>query len=997
MLAALLLVQTGCDTQKVDQDIDREKDLVLGKTVYSCDSHLENSTCKNLTDGQKTTVWESKTEETASDTLANWFTVDLGENYLLTGFKLVNAEAAGLDKSLNTRHFVVQVGTDGASFTTVSTVENNAEATVERNMSGFGRYVRVMIYKGTQEQGDEVARVAEFEVYGNTVKADTSIQVGNTVVRNVLAPSNPRIFDSGYDNEGYVLANYVATDEPYCLDSTGQTDCSDMLQRMLEDCGQSGGGTVYLPAGKYLLKKNITIPVHVTLRGDYRDPDTVTDGDYGTVILADTSTKSLYPGLIRLMSSSGAVGLTVYYPHQDIENVQQYPYTFEVPGVYAEPVWQSMCYSIENCTMLNSYCGISIGSGRPQNNENIGEVHSIRNVKGCVLNFGLNMENSSDTSRVQSVRFNNEYWAKAGEAFNAPERSKIDAYTRENGTGVRVTDWEFGEVYDLDIADYKVGIMAEKGNRTYPQVEFYKVKMKDCLIGFQTSSIYPLGSIMFNRLEMELLDSPEAIAFQLAAEIDHEYPGTFQLTNGVIDAKSGRIMTCRQDQYVNIQNTTFVSWGSEYAIEATAGRLIMNGCRFQKPLTEQAKAVRINDLTWFASLAGNQYEGAAEHFLVNQGCTNVDYSEEAAATEPITKEYKERETVSKPATDKLFVVTDKKYKANTSGAVDATEAIQKALDDAGKAGGGTVYLPVGAYRLDGNLTVPKGVELRGVDDVHHRAESKGSTFWVTGGKGTENPDSAPAAITLSEGAGIRGVNFYYAEMPNKNNASYTPYPYAVRGNGADVYVINVSFVNGWNGVDFSGEHSEFHCDNHYVRSLDGLFLSHGISVGNSKIGWIEQMNCNPTYWCRPDFPSKMSEKVVQERLCQYMEDNGTVIVSLGNCEEEYLLNIGMYAGSTGYHFYEQDGKGPNALLIHCPADGMGEVYLVDATGDQGVDIANSVLCVLKGNASRDGIHVNSGTVRAESFVGLNIQTAAVRVTGGNLTLTNAAFVDQYYR
>jgi hypothetical protein len=206
--------------------------------------------------------------------------------------------------------------------------------------------------------------------------------------------------------------------------------------------------------------------------------------------------------------------------------------------------------------------------------------------------------------------------------------------------------------------------------------------------------------------------------------------------------------------------------------------------------------------------------------------------------------------------------------------------------------------------------------------------------------------------------------------------------------------MNVAFVNGWNGVDLSGKYSEFNCDNHYVKSLDGLFLSRGLEVGNSKIGWIEQMNCNANYWCRADFPSKIPESVVQERLCQYMEDNGTKIISIGSCEEEYILNIGIYAANTGYHFYEQDGKGPNALLINCPADGVGEVFLVDGTGDKGVDIANTVLCVLKGNNSRDGIHVNKGTVRMESAVGLNIQTAAVRVTGGNLTITNAVFVDK---
>jgi hypothetical protein len=39
------------------------------------------------------------------------------------------------------------------------------------------------------------------------------------------------------------------------------------------------------------------------------------------------------------------------------------------------------------------------------------------------------------------------------------------------------------------------------------------------------------------------------------------------------------------------------------------------------------------------------------------------------------------------------------YSADPSGQTDATAAIQRALDDAGRQGGGTVYLPAGTYRL----------------------------------------------------------------------------------------------------------------------------------------------------------------------------------------------------------------------------------------------------------------------------------------------------------
>ncbi|MBI2897362.1 MAG: hypothetical protein HYY06_27640 [Deltaproteobacteria bacterium] len=47
----------------------------------------------------------------------------------------------------------------------------------------------------------------------------------------------------------------------------------------------------------------------------------------------------------------------------------------------------------------------------------------------------------------------------------------------------------------------------------------------------------------------------------------------------------------------------------------------------------------------------------------------------------------------------LFDVTDAAYLADPTGGVDSTVAIQRAIDDAGAAGGGVVLLPAGTYRV----------------------------------------------------------------------------------------------------------------------------------------------------------------------------------------------------------------------------------------------------------------------------------------------------------
>ncbi len=68
----------------------------------------------------------------------------------------------------------------------------------------------------------------------------------------------------------------------------------------------------------------------------------------------------------------------------------------------------------------------------------------------------------------------------------------------------------------------------------------------------------------------------------------------------------------------------------------------------------------------------------------------------------------------------VFDVTAEPYRADASGETDATAAIQTAIDAAGRAGGGVVFLPAGTYRLEIPKNAPhalliehSGVVLRG--------------------------------------------------------------------------------------------------------------------------------------------------------------------------------------------------------------------------------------------------------------------------------------------
>lgn len=75
----------------------------------------------------------------------------------------------------------------------------------------------------------------------------------------------------------------------------------------------------------------------------------------------------------------------------------------------------------------------------------------------------------------------------------------------------------------------------------------------------------------------------------------------------------------------------------------------------------------------------------------------------------------------------VYDVTQPPYLADATGVSDATEAIQQALDDAGNAGGGTVYLPSGTYRVKPQGTNGYALWIRR-DNVVLRGGGKDQTF-----------------------------------------------------------------------------------------------------------------------------------------------------------------------------------------------------------------------------------------------------------------------------
>lgn len=188
--------------------------------------------------------------------------------------------------------------------------------------------------------------------------------------------------------------------------------------------------------------------------------------------------------------------------------------------------------------------------------------------------------------------------------------------------------------------------------------------------------------------------------------------------------------------------------------------------------------------------------------------------------------------------ESIHVVTDTAYGARANGTADDAPAIQKALDAAGAAGGGTVYLPHGIYRVTQPLSVPEGVELRGVMATGQiRLWFEPCTLmvdWVP----EEGADvfAAPAAITLAANAGVRGLTLSHSiniwETDESGQLVITPTSYAIRANGTNTWVQDVTLSNTYLGLDYGSAR----CDGFLVRDLWATALREGIRVGGGTQG-----------------------------------------------------------------------------------------------------------------------------------------------------------------
>jgi hypothetical protein len=310
------------------------------------------------------------------------------------------------------------------------------------------------------------------------------------------------------------------------------------------------------------------------------------------------------------------------------------------------------------------------------------------------------------------------------------------------------------------------------------------------------------------------------------------------------------------------------------------------------------------------------------------------------------------------------------------GRTDDTRALQTALD-AAAADGPICRVPRGLVRLDGPLTVPAGVSLKGASGaVPHSEHPVGTILLSRSGRG--DADGVPQ-ITLKPNASVCNLTIHY---PEQRFPHIVPYPWTIRIDGELCQVRDIALTNPYQAIDAGTRWNELHL----IRNVFACPLKTGIYVDQcTDIGRIENVHFNPNLWTRmklgPPFPGGDIKPYLLENLTGF---------KLGRTDWQFISGSFVIFAKVGFHF-DDFGHGPgNAMLVQSGSDlGPLAVRVEQSQRHAGVAIANGqfMSTVEIGPRNRGPVKIaNSG------FWGTPATREQVRHNGaGSLMLTGCHF------
>jgi hypothetical protein len=320
------------------------------------------------------------------------------------------------------------------------------------------------------------------------------------------------------------------------------------------------------------------------------------------------------------------------------------------------------------------------------------------------------------------------------------------------------------------------------------------------------------------------------------------------------------------------------------------------------------------------------------------------------------------------------------FGARGDGATDDTQAIQAALDELARRGGGVAFLDTGAYLVRTHLTIPANTTLAGIWRIpttwpqDSSLANRGTTLLAVEGAGDE--DGEPFITLAGRNATLDGIQIYYPNQTRSNPP--VEYPWTIRkGNLADgVAVQNVMLVNPWQAIDLGTKVG----GRHLIRGVYGQPLKTGIFVDQCyDIGRIMDVHFW-NFWA-------MDNQEVKE----FMHQRATAF-RFQRTDGEVAQDVFAWGYAVGMEFSRSQHGAPYGQFSNITLDAIVSIGVdVQAADQQGLQFSNLSLI---GRGRGLLLHPDSGPVSVVNAV-IRATKQPVRIEGGQLQLANSRIFPEY--
>ena len=768
------------------------------------------------------------------------------------------------------------------------------------------------------------------------------------LLASILSPlwAAPRVIQTQFPTDDYVIASVVATDTPFSAHADGRADCTAAIQAAIDAAAGQGGGVVFLPAGRYRCDGNLVLKEGVTLRGDWKAPGR-TAAVGGTVLMPYAGrAHEDGPPFIAMQRGTGVRNLSIWYPEQQVENPVAYPWTLA-----DDPAHTGDSFTVHQVTLVNPYQGIKFG---PQFNE----LFTVRQVYGTPLRTGMQFDSVTDIGRILDLHFGPRFWLESGLGAK-PDAAALNRWLFAGATGIemRRSDWQY--FFHVSVQGYARGLYIRKGAQGGSIGVAYDFRATQCAMGLL------VGETRFVATKCRFEGRTGGVVTTDGFQDD------LQFNDCDLVSDNGPALTNGGTGAVRLVNSRLTAHGP--AVQAAQGQVTLLNC----DLPGRGPQVVLARPVARALLLGDRF-GEPSRALQSASRGDVQTDNQPYPAPRLSIPALTLPPDPKPATARLFNVVEFGAQPGKSDTpFDNTAPFQAALDAAGKAGGGTVFVPAGFYRFGGHLTVPTGVEMRGVFDVPHHTVSLGSVLMPTEGRDHE---AGPPFLQLAAHSGLRGLTFWY---PEQFVDAIRPYPWTVRSRGPGCWMMDDTTANSYNFVDFG----TFPSDGHLLRYVAGSPLKHGVWVSKGS-GVVDDCQFNPHYWLRnsplsPPLTQSPTKANLGDTLFNFLVQNHDAFV-FGHCPNETQVNNFVYGSSHGLRFVD-DGGATGGWVINHATDGSSEGLTVDAAAASGLNIVNTQIAIVgdfKRRAVSVGAH-NQGSVALVGGYSFGVSDVPTMVLDGN--------------